>query len=1076
MSPLEQSYWELGTQVLYAGLTKGLGVDEFSKGLQEIVPLISEGQSGLKDAISRDDQVAAASLRGAVKDLESQRDKYLIEIGKAAYAVRRGTPQSLKKVDRWVSATATANRRGVWKWAASSAAIIILGGMGVWASGMFSAPATEVGEQEVSTSAAASTPHQAEATSLQTDMADQPHSLPPNQASSSDPAFGADGTSAANELLRFIEPPRAQAVLQSGLFAGVLQESAERENVRGAPPPLIEAAQGDLVLTVVGRYGRVWDISQGRAVSAFEISGPFWHTVRVGLSSDGQTLVALRGNLVKGQGNATIRGYDPRTGQLRWRQEGDAESLPIIGGRVFGNRLVTSLTGGRGVKAWNLADGAPIPLPETSAQLPQDVRIAPDCPLLVLRRPNGSEWELIDFRTGRLVHVLRTTTFYGLSADGSLAVTDVQEQGGLYEGVHGLDLTGETPKAVWKVMGQRVQSVVPELGCILFLGGQEQKLGVYDIASGNVENVWFAGSGVGQVSATKDGRLLLAQEKLLDRATGALRAMFPVGGLSVLSSSDRIVTLEPDGRVAVWNSALVGENVLRQANAVWNSTNSFNRIAQSNNGERLAAVNQHGQLQVFNIANSQPLPLQTLVNENYSAPRFVFGDLRIVGQQRIPVGNGSLMQWDVLTGQPQTDVFPLVATSRDIIHYLALSSDGQTLAARVSDDPAKLRFISASTGAAIGELDCPQLRIDVGMFSEDGRYFGVPQSNGIAVYDVAALKPIAKLDFSQLDPSGPDSSVCTMSPDGQTVWRSFDVPKAAGIDPNLTHRSFATVEVWNVESLAKQQTLYVGAPVHQLLFLSDGEHVASRSEGDVSIRLWNRSTGALQRLLVGHTGSIQALDYHPGNNRIVSISNDQTFRFWELNAPVVWDSESVPSPVNLADAVPNRSLPGGGNPLGLGMDRPNTKIPPRSPVNSGFTPEQIAGRQALADQLSEGVQLRGEWSFAKFDGRIVFRITKAPDDQQQFTLEAFDPAKSRDTKAYSGRMEFDRELKTWALEWTGIVESGLRRNPSRVPTTTNLLLLGDQRVIRLREINGEWRGQDSTGVTYVLKLVKAPAP
>src|SRR6185503_14064641 len=48
------------------------------------------------------------------------------------------------------------------------------------------------------------------------------------------------------------------------------------------------------------------------------------------------------------------------------------------------------------------------------------------------------------------------------------------------------------------------------------------------------------------------------------------------------------------------------------------------------------------------------------------------------------------------------------------------------------------------------------------------------------------------------------------------------------------------------------------------------------------IKLWDVQTGALQRTLIGHQGSVYSIAFSPDGSTIVSGSNDDTIKFWNV--------------------------------------------------------------------------------------------------------------------------------------------------------------------------------------------------
>src|SRR5882762_10942527 len=63
-------------------------------------------------------------------------------------------------------------------------------------------------------------------------------------------------------------------------------------------------------------------------------------------------------------------------------------------------------------------------------------------------------------------------------------------------------------------------------------------------------------------------------------------------------------------------------------------------------------------------------------------------------------------------------------------------------------------------------------------------------------------------------------------------------------------------------------------------FSPDGERLVSGSY-DLTVRLWNTSTGALLQVMAGHKGSVDSVVYSPNGMLIASCSEDHTVKIWD---------------------------------------------------------------------------------------------------------------------------------------------------------------------------------------------------
>jgi WD40 repeat protein len=91
-----------------------------------------------------------------------------------------------------------------------------------------------------------------------------------------------------------------------------------------------------------------------------------------------------------------------------------------------------------------------------------------------------------------------------------------------------------------------------------------------------------------------------------------------------------------------------------------------------------------------------------------------------------------------------------------------------------------------------------------------------------------------------------------------------------------------TIKLWDATTGDLQKTLagHSGS-VRAVAFLPDGKRIASGS-GDETIKLWDATTGDLQKTLAGHSDSVWAVAFSPDGKRIASGSGDNTIKLWDV--------------------------------------------------------------------------------------------------------------------------------------------------------------------------------------------------
>jgi len=1099
MTALDQLLRDLGTEILYSGVTGGLPIHSAKERLQEIIPLISEGQASIAEAKAARDNAAVQELNRAVAELEADRDAQLIVIGRAALAARRGNPATLDRIDRLQGATVQSGSSSrVTKVVLGTVAMITAGLLivaGVWyfggtrrpsAPGDAPAPlANRFNAAELETRSPPSITEDATLSEAKK-AANGPDDSAP--ATSMKGPVNASPTDEPDDYVNFLPLATAPLTWDSGLLTSELRPAGEIDRRRGAPLPQLSVASGNLVMAVVGREGRLWNLTERKEVLRYEAAGTFWGRIRFALSPDGKLLAAIRSSAGGGIARSDVRVYDLQQRRWIWKLSGDENTMPVgLGDLSFssdGGKLIGTGEVGKGapVYVWDAATGREIlalpkdsPLQRVQGQLTErDTRN-----WLQLRNRNGTECVLYDLRTGKLAHTLPigAEEVRGFSADGKLVVIQAGRD------VQCLDLTSSPARTVWTVSGRRASLILPLSNQVLITGGDSlQGDFAHDLLTGAEQYRWRqSAAGFSTAPGTADGQILVLGSGLHDARSGTLLASLPIDHgnefntpyliSTQVTANEHIVSLERNGRVAVWNpSAIVGRDLVRAPTAVWKLNDSVTRVAASPDGQRVAILAERGPLRVFAGATAAEFPWSVPIENHSPAPRFIAEGQRIVGMKaREPAAPALPIVWNSATGQSVTTLFSPGDSPRDRADLLACSPDGRTVALRVAQDSnTRLRFLRTETAETVSEVDWPASALATGQFTTDGSRFSLATANGAIIHDVTTGDTTATISFSSdPEPTGapsPASSFPILAPDGLTLLRLF------GRSDLARKPVGGTVEVWDVATRRRVRTLNLGMPVSDAFFLEDGQTVASTTGRD--IRLWDLTTGALRGVLIGHDHNIQSLDYAPRSRTFVSAGHDATVCFWNRDALPAWQPESMPSPVLLANRPAAQPL---FPPRGITPPLPPTGSPaptsPSKPTAKELTPDQVAARKMLLDKFAEDTLLRGEWSIGKYSGRFSLRVTRPADENLTITAEAFDPSKSKETKDYVGQLEYDDVTESWLLVWQAVAESGLRRNPSRLPATTNLLLFGDQRTIRLKLVNGEWLGKDSSEVSFRFKVV-----
>jgi WD40 repeat protein len=125
------------------------------------------------------------------------------------------------------------------------------------------------------------------------------------------------------------------------------------------------------------------------------------------------------------------------------------------------------------------------------------------------------------------------------------------------------------------------------------------------------------------------------------------------------------------------------------------------------------------------------------------------------------------------------------------------------------------------------------------------------------------------LDFSNPTLTGHSGSIraVAFSPDGRHIESSS---------------KDQTIKLWDTTTGDLQKTLTSYADwVRAVAFSPDSRYIASGSF-DRMIKLWDATTGNLQRTLTGHPESVTAVAFSSDGKQIASGSYDQTIKLWDV--------------------------------------------------------------------------------------------------------------------------------------------------------------------------------------------------
>lgn len=238
-------------------------------------------------------------------------------------------------------------------------------------------------------------------------------------------------------------------------------------------------------------------------------------------------------------------------------------------------------------------------------------------------------------------------------------------------------------------------------------------------------------------------------------------------------------------------------------------------------------------------------------------------DRRIVTARADKVGE----IWDAATGERVAEL----RGHTDVVNQAAFSRDGQRIVTASDDGTA--RVWDAASGQPLAVAQGHRKGVYQAAFSPDGKLIATSSKDGTArLWEAQTGR-----ELRVLPSQGGEVTNVAFSPDGQyLVASSLNFQDSQGVEQPGTARVWRVATGERVAELG--DTAYGG--VWSADFSPDGRWLVTASE-DNTARLWEVGSWRKRADLIGHSGRVSRAVFSPDGRQILTASADLTARLWD---------------------------------------------------------------------------------------------------------------------------------------------------------------------------------------------------
>jgi len=373
-------------------------------------------------------------------------------------------------------------------------------------------------------------------------------------------------------------------------------------------------------------------------------------------------------------------------------------------------------------------------------------------------------------------------------------------------------------------------------------------------------------TGLDSMALGNDGRYLLTgafcRAFLWDIEQGTIANTYQgshgeIHSLQFTADATRLLS----GSAGVEDAALLWDvNSGRLVDALRSRVSAVRAVAFSPDGKRVAAASDGfgGTVALWDLASGQ---IQTVLGghgDQESIRKLAFrADGRriavLVGEQRIVVWDPTVRRQVCVCQVPKGQVF-----------NMAFAPDGRQIAAvggTETDQPGEVILFDLATGRPAERFAAHSKMATAVAFSPDGRQLLTGSADATAIiWDLATQQKKLVLEDKDRHHTG-DVETVHFTPDGKHVLVGY----------------FGDAILWNAASGAKVRDF---KDCNASALSRDGR-VLTGAAGERVVS-YDLATGALLRVMLGHTSTVTSLAIAPGGRHLLTGSLDGTSRLWDL--------------------------------------------------------------------------------------------------------------------------------------------------------------------------------------------------